>query len=293
MSFAAPRFNHGSDFNFLQSDAIGDGLSGPDVFVASDVSFLGFDAAAKAAVAAVVAPTTALYLQETGTTAPISVADLNQGQLGDCFLISSIGEMVLTSPNSISNMIKTNSNGTETVTLYANKNGSAVYSITSQLYAKQVSVDNHFSTASVNNGATQAALNGVKEIWPQVLEEAVANLGGGYGSIAYGGSPIIAMEELTGKAASYVSQSQISSVMTLAKLQSLVSANDMLVFDTTGGGSSAYNLVGNHAYMFEGIVGSGGSAAVKLGNPWGFDQPAMVPVSQLSKVFAEIDIGHV
>ena len=273
------------------SDALQPDLTLSDLLIPPVSTPLIFDTGSSATGTATIAKT-ALYLQETGTTAPISVADLNQGQLGDCFLISSIGEIVLTSPGSISNMIKVNSNGTETVTLYGTKSGGPVNSITSQLYAKQVTVNNVFSSASVNNGASQDVLNGVKEIWPQVLEEAVANLGGGYGSIAYGGSPILAMEELTGKAASYISQSQIATQLTAAKLQSLISAKDMIVFDT-GASNATYNLVGSHAYMFEAMTGSGSTAMVKLGNPWGFDQPAMVPVSALSKAFAEVDIGHV
>ena len=35
--------------------------------------------------------TTALYLQEPGDTSLISVHDINQGQIGDCYLLSSIG----------------------------------------------------------------------------------------------------------------------------------------------------------------------------------------------------------
>ena len=60
-------------------------------------------------------------------------------------------------------------------------------------------------------------LNGQKEIWVQVLEKAVATLGGGYNSIANGGNPMIAMEELTGQAATYMSPS----ALTVQELQGL------------------------------------------------------------------------
>src|SRR5690349_24763804 len=39
--------------------------------------------------------TQVLYLQEAGDTSLISVRDINQGQMGDCFLLSSIGEIAL------------------------------------------------------------------------------------------------------------------------------------------------------------------------------------------------------
>jgi hypothetical protein len=44
--------------------------------------------------------------------------------------------------------------------------------------------------------------------------------------------------------------------------------------------------------MFEGVTGSGAGAVAHLGNPWGFDQPAAMLVSQLSRGFSEVDVGH-
>ena len=72
------------------------------------------------------------------------------------------------------------------------------------------SVTNVFPSDSVNNGATQDVVGGVKEIWPQVLEKAYAQADGGYGGIEYGGSPIFAMEQLTGQPATFQSASSFS-----------------------------------------------------------------------------------
>lgn len=233
----------------------------------------------------------ALYLQEANTTTSISVQDLNQGQIGDCFLISSIGEIALTNMSFISNMIHSNADGTETVTLYTDRTGHVPTAITSTLVATHVTVTNNFPIYAVSNDATQNVVAGVKEIWPQVLEAAFAVLGGGYTSIANGGSPLLAMEELTGKSASFVSGSQISTIINGASLKSLIDSKDMIVMDTAAN-NLTYNLVGHHAYMFEKMIGSGSSAMVQLGNPWGCDQPSLIPVSLLSKVFAEVDICH-
>ena len=63
--------------------------------------------------------------------------------------------------------------------------------------------------------------------------------------------------------------------------------------DTANGGLSD-GLVGGHCYMFEKVSGSGSSASVQLLNPWGFDQPAAIPLSQLARAgIVEVDIGHV
>ncbi len=230
----------------------------------------------------------ALYLTEPGNAAPIAISDINQGRIGDCFLLSSIGELVRTESSAISHMIVQNANGTETVTLHVASNGSLPWFGTTSYKTITEVVSNNFQSTSVNNGASQDVVGGVKEIWPQVLEQAVAQLNGGYGSISNGGYPVVAMEELTGHAATYYAPASVTQTM----LTAMVAANDMIVLDTSGAGNATYNLVGGHAYMFEGLVTTKGVTYVQAGNPWGFDQPALIPVSALRSAFAEIDVGH-
>lgn len=259
------------------------------VATASDNGQLDTFSTSPAALAAA-APTLTqvLYLTETGNTGPISVSDINQGQIGDCFLLSPIGEMAMLKPASISNMIHVNANGTETVMLFEASNGRLPTWGSTAFKAVSETVTNVFPNYSVNNGATQDVLNGQKEIWPQVIEKAVATLDGGYGAIANGGSPVIAMEELTGHAASFMSPASL----TLSALQSFVSAGDLVVMDTLSSGALPNGLFNNHAYMFEGVTGTGASALAHFGNPWGFDQPTAMLVSQLSRGFTEVDVGH-
>jgi hypothetical protein len=255
-------------------------------FVSADGE--GYSAAGSTAVTIKVVPLqNMLFLQETGDAAAISVNDLHQGQLGDCFLIASIGELALTHPDAISRMIKVNANGTETVTLYTDKNGHVAGYGATAFKATTITIDNTFSSAGVNNGSTQDVLAGKKEIWPQVLEKAIAILDGGYSAIANGGNPMIVMQELTGKSAISVSPGQL----TLQKLQAYIAEGDLIAMDT-GGGSLGFNLVNNHAYMFEAVTIVKGAAMVQVGNPWGFNQPALIPLAQLSKAFVEVDVGH-
>ncbi len=272
-----------------------DGMSGLADTDGADASFwqdplTGFATGLLTGGLTVAAPLTqSLYLTKPGETAAINVADINQGQLGDCFLLSSIGEEALFHPSAISNMIHANSNGTETVSLFEARNGSLPGFGTTSFKAVSETVTNSFSAASVNNGATQDVVGTRKEIWPQVLEKAVATLNGGYAAIANGGNPMIAMEELTGQIATDLSPASL----TLATLQKNISASDLMVFDTTAKSGLPYGLVGSHAYMFDKLTGSGSSAAIQLLNPWGFDQPAAIPLSRLaSSGIVEIDIGH-
>ena len=116
--------------------------------------------------------TDVLYLQEAGTTAPISVYDINQGQIGDCFLLSSIGEIALWHPSAIMNMIQANANGTETVTLYLASNGSLPNFGTTSYEATTITVTNTFLSDGVNSGATQdvqAAINAAAGVLPKTL----------------------------------------------------------------------------------------------------------------------------
>jgi hypothetical protein len=232
--------------------------------------------------------TMTLYLTEPGDTSAISPYDINQGQIGDCFLLSPIGEIALNDPSFISNMIHANANGTETVTLYVASNGALPNFNTTSFRATTVTVTNVFPNYSVNNGATQDVVGSQKEIWPQVLEKAVATLGGGYNSIANGGYPTLAMEELTGQKATYDLSPATLSAATLA---SDAAAKDLIVMDTPGSGTLPFGLVNDHAYMFDSLTTVGGVAEVKLLNPWGVDEPSLIPLSQLSRGITEVDIG--
>ncbi len=234
------------------------------------------------------ASATALYLLEPGDTSAISINDIHQGQIGDCFLLSSIGEIALWHPSAIMNMISANADGTETVTLHLTANGQLPTYGTTSFETTTVTVNNTFPSNAVNNGATQDVVNGVKEIWVQVLEKAVATLGGGYNYIANGGNPMIAMEELTGQSTSYMSPSSL----TLQILQTDNTAGDLIVMDTASSGSLPYGLYNDHAYMFQSVTVVNGTPMVQLANPWGFDEPQAIPLSQLSSGIVEVDVGQ-
>jgi hypothetical protein len=233
-------------------------------------------------------PTDTLYVPEPGDPSGISIDNINQGQIGDCFLLSSIGELALFHPASITDMIHVNANGTETVTLHEASSGTLPGFGTTSFDSVNVTVTNSFPGDAVNNGADQAVYGGYKAIWPQVLEKAVATLDGGYNAISGGGSPVIAMEELTGHPATYISPS----ALTLANLDSFVAAGDLIALDTSAAPGLPFDLVSDHAYMFEGVTLQGGVPMVTLGNPWGYDQPPAIPLSELPRGFVEVDIGH-
>ena len=209
-----------------------DSRFGADAGYQADVS-----AAATATATAVAAPLSdALYLIEAGDTSAISVNDIHQGQIGDCFLLASIGEEALFHPAAIANMIHDNGNGTETVTLNVDQNGGLPNFTSTSLKPLAVAVDNLFPAASVNEGATQGVIGSQKEIWPQVIEKAYAMINNGYSGISSGGFPVLAMEQLTGNVATFMSPASL----TLAVLQSDAAAGDLMTFDTSANAGLPY-----------------------------------------------------
>ena len=226
-------------------------------------------------------------MQEPDSYAPVSINDINQGGLGDCFLLTAVGELALDRPNAITNMISVNPDGTETVTLYETAGGGAPSFGDTTFVRTQITVDNTFPDNSVNSGG-QDVSDGQQEIWAQVLEKAVATLSGGYDVIDQGGWPMLVMEELTGQAGGWTSPASL----TVQELQGYMAAGDLVAFDTPASGALAYGLVGDHAYMFESLVTVNGQAMIQLGNPWGDTEPQLVPLAQVSNEFDEIDVGQ-
>ena len=195
-----------------------------------------------------------------------SYMDVNQGMVGDCYLMSSLAVIAQRDPNSIKSMIVDNGNNTWGVRFF-DTTGKAHW----------VTVDNELatmSTASWANGSKLFYANGTPG-WVELVEKAYAEYnaegllprtaGNSYAAIAGGwGDPII---EITGKSVSYFT----------AGSQSILSAYNagqeiMLATSSTVSG----NLVGNH--MYEVIGYDATTANVHLHNPWNtaVNNPAVI-----------------
>ncbi len=241
--------------------------------------------------------TDAMYLREAGSAQAVSMGDISQGSVSDCFLLSALDEIARQSviqddPSFLPSMIYQNANGTETVHLFQQIGtpGGAL-NFTSKWTQVNVTVDNDFISDGVNAQAGQAQSGSQKEIWPSVIEKAVSTLWGGYpSSVQDGGVPLVAMEAMTGQAGFLASPLGL----TAATLASWTNNNDLITFDTTYA-DSTYNLIGDHSYAFAGYDGSGPTEKIKLQNPWGFDQPSEVPLSAIAAGMTQIDrlcVGH-
>ena len=240
-----------------------------------------------------------LFMQEPGDVSAISINDVNQGWLGDCFVCAPIAALALQRPDYIQSMIRDNGNGTQSVRLYLDP--SYFYNVLAPRFT--VAADNstwitvHDSDLgpgmNTNNGG-QLIVNGVQEIWPQVIENAISQVVGGYNVLNYGGSAAPIMRYLTGASAieTYISPTWGGNAQpTTAQLRADLVSKDMVTFFT--GAPNGYSLQYNHEYTLTSVDTVNGVDYAHFRNPWGYGDPQPVPVSDLGNAFVGMDVGTV
>ena len=213
-----------------------------------------------------------------------SMNDINQGDLGDCYLLSSLAEVANQESGIISSMFTANGNNTYGVRFYVN--GTAEY----------VTVN-----ASLANGGT--IFNSGSDIWASLAEKAYAqlqasgvvtgnylNYGNSFSTIGNGGAPEMALEEITGASAitdfdasggswakvvynssfgvtTYSTGNTTSSVLSILK-SDLAQGDDLILSSYTNASSSGKTtLVADHAMSIYGYDSSTGMLEIR--NPWG------------------------
>jgi len=245
-----------------------------------------------------------------------SLSDIHQAGYGDCYFLASVGALDQHDPNAVKNMIHDNGDGTYTVTFHVQNNGihngwgvfgdsyttKQVTVSASEISAKGANVD--WNTVTDSN-------NGKLVIWPAVVEAAYAKMhdtkifghdfgiNSGYNNIGNGGNPQPVLENLTGQDAKSYSPSGAE----LNNLQSQFDSGKLITVCTpeSDGTQDGYNrkkygnpygLIGDHVYTVTNVyIGSNGQEYVTLNNPWGFDQPRDIPLSDLPRVINGIEVG--
>ncbi|MGP8122320.1 MAG: putative Ig domain-containing protein [Xanthobacteraceae bacterium] len=213
-----------------------------------------------------------------------SMNDVNQGYLGDCYLLSSLAEVAYKNSGDITSMFTSNGNGTYGVRFYVD--GVAEY----------VTVN-----SSLADGGNE--FNSGADMWASLAEKAYAQLqasgavtgnsisGNSWSSIGNGGAPEMALEEITGASAitdfdansgswmkvvynssfgvtGYTTGNATASVLsTLAA--DLANGDDVVLSSYTNATDSSgrTTLVADHAMSIYGYDTSTGMLEVR--NPWG------------------------
>ena len=199
--------------------------------------------------------------------------DVNQGYLGDCYFVSSLGEIALKDPSAIESMISSNGNGT---------------------YAVRFMVDGQPDYVTVNselpimgagyqwaNGSTQEFANGTTDDWVALIEKGYAELNAqtnaphgmelnsasdSYEGIAAGSASALTL--LTGQSETGYALNPKDSSSALASIMSTVasswSSGEEILMSTPA--SSNGNLVGDHMYMVTGVNAATDTFTIQ--NPW-------------------------
>jgi hypothetical protein len=203
------------------------------------------------------------YTQGSLFQGGISINDVNQGAVGDCYFMATLGALAVDKPTTIQNMFIDNGDGTFTVRFM--KNGVADY----------VTVDRYLPTYA-NGTAIYAGWNGGantetnNELWVALAEKAYAqvNESGWIGrdntnsySGLNGGWMDTVMNQITGLGTS----SKYVSSMTKTELINLLNSNKLLTAGFVHGGG--FGVVNSHAYTVTGYNGTTGKFF--LHNPWG------------------------
>ncbi|HEX2735949.1 MAG TPA: C2 family cysteine protease [Polyangiaceae bacterium] len=202
------------------------------------------------------------------------LGNIDQGNLGDCFFLASVGAVVADDPTAIRNAIRDNADGTYSVRFYHDTLfGHEPVWITVN---GELPVDSNGRLAYAQGVDSDA--DGKLELWVPIMEKAYAKYvdkygaddgKSGYADIGAGGSSRAAIEALTGRSAHFDTLPSGD-----AKLESMLSAaNDgrQVVVSTKDKGADGW--VGHHAYTVVGTYEKDGETMVMLRNPWGSTEP--------------------
>jgi hypothetical protein len=207
------------------------------------------------------------------TSAGPKITDVNQGQVGDCWFLSALGETALLDPSLIKNLITSEGNGIYSVEFQVN--GKADY----------VTVNSQLPTYSGNigqwDGSQMEYASSTTSLWVELFEKGLAQLAeqgvttgeqyatgaDQYYELNAGGGEGISL--LTGQTtAAYGLAGESGSALNtlLGKMQAdLAAGYDVLV--GTSGLPASGNLVADHMFAVTAINAAAGT--VSLYNPWG------------------------
>lgn len=231
---------------------LGTDLPSDKVTISGQTTYLTYNAAAKP-----------LF----GANGP-SMADINQGQIGDCYLLSCLSEMAQQNPSLVRTMVTDNGNNTYGVRFYVN--GQAQY----------VTVNNQLGAGSnfyLNTGSVLWA-SLVEKAYAQFVGSAATN-GNSFTTIGNGGSPETALSRLTGTSvtdiyangANWWSSGQTLSNGQVASLVSshLARGDDVILssYSDARDGNGRTTLVSDHAMSVYGYDTATGMLEIR--NPWG------------------------
>ena len=197
------------------------------------------------------------------TVKGFGVDDALQGQVGDCYFIAALASVAKTHPELLAKAVKTNRDGTYTVTFFENQKG----------VKKPVSITIDGTFANRSGRLEYASARETKELWPMIFEKAYATWKGGFDAIEAGMSAT-ALEALTGAKPEFFAVTSDSKPAELfAELKKATAGGGCVVALSKPWDPSESGVVADHAYTLLGVEEKDGQKRVSLRNPWGEREP--------------------
>ena len=208
-------------------------------------------------------------------------ADVQQGQLGDCYFPAAVAAMAQANPDLIQKMVKANGDGTYTVT-FKERDWA-----TGQTKDVPVKVDGDFYARSYGGPlyghSSNSAETSKMEMWFPLVEKAYAqwkggtDKAGGYNVIGNGGSSADVFEDFTGAQGRSINAAGNADTVWKTITASIDAKKPIAAGTHDDGGPVNYTntgVYGDHAYSIMGYETAGAERYVVLRNPWGESEPA-------------------
>ena len=208
----------------------------------------------------------------------VKAEDVKQGQIGNCYFPAAMAALAKTDPDAIQRMIKSNGDGTYTVTFkemdYATGRFKDVaVKVDGDLYVRSYGAPLYGSSS----GDTSADR---MELWFPLIEKAYAAWHGSYNDIGNGGFSSDVLQAVLGKEGRDMTVSTSPSTVerTWTQIKRGVDNKWPVAAGTHGDSQEAlYTNTGvyaDHAYSVIGYEERGGERYVQLRNPWGESEPS-------------------
>lgn len=203
----------------------------------------------------------------------VSPQDIDQGALGDCIHLAGVAAIAQQNPELIEDMIVDNGDGTYTVTLHTERPPGFVWE--PRWTTTEITVTAEVPVTSSGRSLYVRSPSG--ELWPYILEKALAEHRGGYMRMNGSLSSKFALEAITGQttnASGYLIDNWVGTFGPSYTLPSMGDMSQMLDDGYAITASAKPSMfvndaipTGNHMYYVKAIDLE--NETIDIGNPWG------------------------
>lgn len=234
-------------------------------------------------------PGTALNTGELyGASGRPSENDINQGGLGDCYLLAALGAQAQEDPSAIMDLIERNSDGSYDVRI-----GDRTVQVTPDV----VGGDNPAYQGARDYNAETDVLEDLPPLWPALIEKAYTVVhGDSYGDIE-GGNAGETHRELFGDRPTATDAGDAPEINTdeniLEQARALLAQNVPIMLSSNNGSDSDVvdTVVQGHALWVDRVVeNEDGELVMYVRNPWGNTHPRPMTEEEIRENYRQIQV---